>query len=286
MSSVDPSPYGAFKSLEWIEGVVWDVTGLPDAFASLLSDCSAIARDRSHATQHVAAALEILDIVEPAKSMYDPDGPDALKKAIDAAVVDPAYASMLGNICDTYYFLRALDVFGLDSKSFEGIVALLHPDEHDDTSSIEYTHAEIVAMLNTYLNKLESEYPGIKQYANCIMLEANVVQEFGACHELLYAFRSELPTDGDLYMETLRCVVDCVQENLDMEQLTERTHALYEGSLGEFWPAALNFIWELYNGSDGEYSLYNDSEEYVDVEYATSASGNIGVAKQTVSVAH
>ncbi|KAJ2394644.1 hypothetical protein GGI23_004609 [Coemansia sp. RSA 2559] len=283
MSSVEPSPHSVFKSLEWIEGVIWDVTGLPDAFASLLSECSAVSRDHDCASEHTAAALSILDVVEPAKSMYDASGPDALKEALETAANDATHAAMIGNICDTYYFLRALDVFSLDSASFERIVALLHPNEQDGASSIAYTHAEILAMLNTYLHKLEPEYPGIKQYANCIMLEANVEQEFGACHELLYAFRSELPADGELYMSTLRCIADCVHDNVGMNQLTERVHSLYDGSLSEFWPAALNFIWELYNGSEGE---YGDPVEDMDVEAAVNAADSVSMGKQTVSVAH
>ncbi|KAJ2552095.1 hypothetical protein EV175_003445 [Coemansia sp. RSA 1933] len=280
-SSTEPSLHSVFKSLEWIEGVVWDVTGLPDAFSSLLSECSAISRDHDHCSEHTASARAILDIVEPAKSAFDASGPDALNEAIETAANNDAYATMVGNICDSYYFLRALDVFSLDSNSFEKIVALLHPNEQADASPVTYTHAEIVATLNAYLHKLESEYPGIKQYANCIMLEANVEQEFGACHELLYSLRSELPADGDLYMHTLRCIAECVQENVGMEQLTERAHSLYGGSLGEFWPATLNFIWELYNGSDGE---YYDLEEDMDVEPAVNAIDDTGVINQTVSV--
>ncbi|KAI9501886.1 hypothetical protein GGI25_000232 [Coemansia spiralis] len=271
-----PSPHSVFRSLSWAEVVVWDATALPDAFASLLSHCSNIAHDREHVAEHQFAALATLDIFDSVKSMYDADGPDVLRKAIQIAVADDGFANVFGSICDTYYFLRALDVFGLDNQSFDGIVALLKLDEHDDTA-IPYTHSEIVALLNTYLHKLESKYPGIKQYATCVMLETNVEQEFGACRELLYAFRSELPADGDLYMNTLRCIADSMHENIDMEQLIERVRSLYDGSLSEYWPSALNFIWELYNDDGSEYMMEMEPPKNA-ADHTTGASNIVSVA--------
>ncbi|KAJ2371528.1 hypothetical protein H4S02_009525, partial [Coemansia sp. RSA 2611] len=37
--------YKTFKSLEWTEGVVWDLTGLPDAFLGILMHCRGISND-------------------------------------------------------------------------------------------------------------------------------------------------------------------------------------------------------------------------------------------------
>ncbi|KAJ1802275.1 hypothetical protein LPJ75_006234, partial [Coemansia sp. RSA 2598] len=227
------------KSLEWVDGVIWDLTGLPDAFVSLLMHCSEISRDAANARAHLTAAFELLDIAEPAKSKYDADGPDVLRSAIKLAVDDEAFASNLASLCDTYYFLRSLEIFSLDKQSFDKLVGLLKLDDTapGDASTYIHTHTEVVDSLNAYLGQLEDKYPGIKLFANCVMLEANIVQEFGTNFEHLFGLRSILPQDGELYMATLRCVVDSLHRNMDAAEMIAQARHLYEDAEPEYWEA-------------------------------------------------
>ncbi|KAJ2034471.1 hypothetical protein GGI08_008941, partial [Coemansia sp. S2] len=97
--------YKTFKSLEWIEGVVWDLTGLPDAFLGILLHCRGVACDQENAVAHQAAAFELLCITDPAVSLFDTNGPQVLKHAIEAAMADAEFATTLAGMCDSYYFL-------------------------------------------------------------------------------------------------------------------------------------------------------------------------------------
>ncbi|KAJ2792070.1 RNA export factor gle2 [Coemansia linderi] len=196
--------YKTFKSLEWTEGVVWDLTGLPDAFLGILMHCRGISNDHEYAKAHHAAALELLGVTNPAISLFDTNGPHVLGQAIKAAMDNAEFATTLAGVCDSYYFLRSLDVYDLDESSISELVDLLGLG--DQGGDFECTHADISGALDACLSRLESKYPGIKRYANCVMLEANVTQEFGASYEHLYSLRSELPPDGDLYMATLSCI--------------------------------------------------------------------------------
>ncbi|KAJ2010206.1 hypothetical protein IWW57_007019, partial [Coemansia sp. S610] len=67
--------YKTFKSLEWTEGVVWDLTGLPDAFLGILMHCRGISNDHEYAKAHHAAVLELLGVTNPAISLFDTNGP-------------------------------------------------------------------------------------------------------------------------------------------------------------------------------------------------------------------
>ncbi|KAJ1642007.1 hypothetical protein LPJ64_006099 [Coemansia asiatica] len=250
------------KSLEWVDGVIWDLTGLPDAFVSLLMHCSEILRDAANAHAHLGAAFELLDIAEPAKSKYDAEGPDVLRSAIKLAVDDRVFASNLASLCDTYYFLRSLEIFSLDKQSFDKLVGLLKLDDAalEDASAYSHTHTEVIDSLNAYLGQLEAKYPGIKLFANCVMLEANIMQEFGTNFEQLFALRSILPQDGELYMATLRSVVDSLHENLDAAGMIANVRYLYEDAEPEYWEAVSNAIWELQNGPDADNDMLCDDD--------------------------
>ncbi|KAJ2613181.1 hypothetical protein H4S08_002358, partial [Coemansia sp. RSA 1365] len=178
------SPHDVFKSLEWIEDVIWDLTGLPDVFVTLLSHCSSIYYDREHIQMHEQAALETVELANSANSLFDAEGPDELSAAVKKAATDLEVASKLASLCDTYYFLRSLNVFNLSKSEFDGLVELLQAGDQIDAGL--YTHADAVDSLNVYLDKLEVSHPGIKHYANCAMLEANIVQEFDTSYELLH----------------------------------------------------------------------------------------------------
>ncbi|KAJ1724157.1 hypothetical protein LPJ53_001554 [Coemansia erecta] len=286
MSSSDtitlPGLQTVLKSLEWVDGVTFDLTGLPDAFVSLLMHCSEISRDKANANAHLVAAYELLDIAEPAKSKYDADGPDVLRNAIMTAIDDGEFASQLASMCDTYYFLRSLDGFPLDEKSFGNIVNLLRLDE-TAASSAEMsadTHATVIDSLNAYLDQLETRYSGIKQFANCVMLEANIAQEFGTGYEHLYSLRSELPSDGKLYMATLHSIVDSVQKNLDTAHMIAAAHSLYQDDSACHWSVVCNTIWELQNGGDADH----DYSEDLDDEYYHDFLANANLPKHASSI--
>ncbi|KAJ2604323.1 hypothetical protein H4R99_001881 [Coemansia sp. RSA 1722] len=257
-----PELQSVLKSLEWVDGVIWDLTGLPDAFVSLLMHCSEISRDTANARAHLAAACELIDIAEPAKSKYDADGPDVLRSAVELAVDDKAFASNLASLCDTYYFLRSLDAFSLDKQSFDKLVGLLKLDDTvpEDASAYIHTHAEVVDSLNAYLGQLEAKYPGIKQFANCVMLQANIVQEFNTNFEPLFGLRSILPQDGELYMDTLRSVVDSLRQNMGAAEMISSARHLYENAEPGYWEAVSNAIWELHNGSDADNDMFCDED--------------------------
>ncbi|KAJ1842211.1 hypothetical protein LPJ73_005871 [Coemansia sp. RSA 2703] len=301
MSSTDtialPGLQTVFKSLEWVDGVTFDLTGLPDAFVSLLTHCSEISRDKDNANARLVAAYELLDITEPAKSKYDADGPDVLRNAIMTAIDDSEFASLLASMCDTYYFLRSLDGFSLDEKSFSDIVKLLRLDETaaPNAESTSETHATVIDSLNAYLDKLETRYPGIKQFANCVMLEANIAQEFGTGYEHLYNLRSELPSDGKLYVATLHSIVDSVQKNLDTAHMIAAARSLYQDENAEYWSVVCNTIWELQNGSDADHDYIDDDNDdyYYDFlanvnlpKHASSASGRAASGRKVGLVAN
>lgn len=239
--------YPIFKSLEWVEDVTWDQTGLPDAFVSLLSHCKELANDRANVTMHQSAAAEVLAITESPMSHYDVDGPDMMSEAVDMAAAEGNFAVTLAGMCDIYYFLHSLNVFEIDSKSFNKLVALLSAEgvQGAPKHSEESQHA--VDSLDQFLGKLENKYPGIEAYAHRIMLEANIVQEFGIGYETLQSFANELPTDGSLYNATLRCIAESTCKNMDLMQTLDHAHGSFNGSLSDYWPAACDFIWELFS---------------------------------------
>ncbi|KAJ2490309.1 hypothetical protein IWW37_003266 [Coemansia sp. RSA 2050] len=277
--------YKAFKSLEWAEGVVWDLTGLPDAFLGILLHCRGLYNDQENAKAHQAAVLELLGVTAPAISLFDTSGPQALKQAIKTAMTNAESASTLAGVCDSYYFLRSLDVFDLDESSISELVDLLRLD--DQGGGFECTHADISSALNACLGRLESKYPGIRHYANCVMLEANVAQEFGASYEHLYSLRSELPPDGDLYMATLSCIVACVQKNMTCEQMVAETCALFDKSLPERWASACGIICELLCSDHADESVYTTGS--AELGGASEPCGMIKSAdapNMPVSVAH
>ncbi|KAJ2327042.1 hypothetical protein GGI00_004571 [Coemansia sp. RSA 2681] len=247
--------YSAFKSLEWIEGVVWDLTGLPDAFLGILVNCRGIAYDQENAVAYQAAALELVCIADPAVSLFDDNGPQVLRQAIKVAMVNTEFAATLAGMCDSYYFLRSLDAFGLDESSFGELVGLLCLGEDQDAAC---THADISRALDACLLRLERKYPGIRHYANCVMLEANVTQEFGTSYEHLYSLRSDLPPDGNLYMATLSCIVSCAQKNKTSMQVVSEARALFAEGNSKHWARACDFICELQSSdhvSDNVYGI-------------------------------
>ncbi|KAJ2587555.1 hypothetical protein IWW49_003418, partial [Coemansia sp. RSA 1797] len=156
------NPHSVFKSLEWVETAVWDLTGLPDTFVNLLSHCGNMTADSDNLQMHEESALETLGFVDSAGSRYDSDGPFALKAAIKRAAADPEYAGMLASLCDTYYFIRSLNVFSLNAQEFDGLVDILQADDEIDMPL--YTHTDAVGLINVYLDKLEHKHPGIKHY--------------------------------------------------------------------------------------------------------------------------
>ncbi|KAJ1750315.1 RNA export factor gle2 [Coemansia sp. RSA 990] len=263
------NPHSVFRSLEWVESAIWDLTGLPDAFVTLLMHCSSMSSDSENLPMHEEAALESLGYVESAGSLYDSDGPFVLKAAIKRASTDPEFASVLASLCDTYYFLRSLNVFSLSSQEFDGLVDLLQAD--DETDVPLYTHADAVGLINVYLDKLEYNHPGIKHYANCAMLEANIVQELDTSYELLHRLRDQLPQDGDLYMASLRSILGCARDNATIAQVIEKTRKHYEGALSIFWDAAANIIWEMYAGADDDIDTFMDE----DIELFEPSSSNL-----------
>ncbi|KAJ2866417.1 RNA export factor gle2 [Coemansia aciculifera] len=250
--------YKTFKSLEWIEGVVWDLTGLPDAFLGILLHCRGVFNDQENAVAHQAAALELLCITDPAVSLFDTNGPQVLKHAIEAARVNAKFAATLAGMCESYYFLRSLDVFELDESSINELVDLLCLGDHGE-SDAECTHADISSALDACLRQLEAKYPGINHYANCVMLEANVTQEFGTSYEHLHGLRSELPPDGDLYMATLSCIVACAQKNMACEQMIIEVRTLFAESSSEHWACAFSFICELQSSDQVDDNVYSTS---------------------------
>ncbi|KAJ2289648.1 hypothetical protein IWW55_006247, partial [Coemansia sp. RSA 2706] len=78
-ASLPTNPHNVFKSLEWVENAVWDLTGLPDVFVTLLLYCSSMSTDSDDLSVHEKAALETLGLVESSGSLYDSDGPFVLK---------------------------------------------------------------------------------------------------------------------------------------------------------------------------------------------------------------
>ncbi|KAJ2851388.1 RNA export factor gle2 [Coemansia brasiliensis] len=263
------NPHSVFKSLEWVESAVWDLTGLPDAFVTLLMHCSSMSSDSEDLPMHEGAALESLGYVESAGSLYDSDGPFVLKAAIKRASTDQEFASMLASLCDTYYFLRSLNVFSLSSQEFDGLVDLLQADVETDAPL--YTHADAVGLINVYLDKLEYSHPGIKHYANCAMLEANIVQELDTSYDLMHRLRDQLPQDGDLYMATLRSILASARENATIAQAIEKTRRHYEGASSIFWDAASNAIWDMYAGADDDIDTIMDEE----IELLEPSSSNL-----------
>ncbi|KAJ2797664.1 hypothetical protein H4S07_005890 [Coemansia furcata] len=246
--------YKTFKSLEWVEGVVWDLTGLPDAFLGILLHCRGVACDQANVVEHKTAALELLCIADPAVSLFDTNGPQVLKQAIEAAISNAEFAATLAGMCDSYYFLRSLDVFSLDESSVGELVELLSLDDRGEDS--EPTHADISGALDACLCRLEIKYPGIRHYAKCVMLEANITQEFGTSYEHLYSLRSELPLDGDLYMATLSCIAACAQKNMTCEQMIIEAQALFTGSSSEWWACACTFICEIQDDDPVDHNVY------------------------------
>ncbi|KAJ1947686.1 hypothetical protein GGF37_000270 [Kickxella alabastrina] len=282
-----PSLLSIFKSLEWVDDNIWDLTGLPDTFVNLLLYCGDICRDKANTQVHFMAASELLSIADRPKSSYDIDGPAALKNAIKLATNDPVVASSLASLCDTYYFLRSLVIFELDEQSFTKLVELLKIDGADGQDEAPAcTHADVVNSLDAYLGQLEAQYPGIKVFANCAMLEANIAQEFGAGYKLLYGLRYELPADGELYMATLRCIVDSIRQNADVMEMIVNARCLYQGLLSEHWVAACNAIWELQNGHDSadQDAFINDSD-YDDDEQQLAADHTDAARTRTFGVA-
>ncbi|KAJ2892058.1 hypothetical protein IWW38_003362 [Coemansia aciculifera] len=270
MAGVD-NMYKTFKSLEWVEGVVWDLTGLPDAFLGILLHCKSIAHDQENADAHQAAALELLSIADPAVSLFDANGPQVLRQAIGAAMANADFAATLAGMCDSYYFLRSLDVFALDEGSVGKLVDLLCLG--GDQNDAAHTHADVARALDACLLQLESKYPGIRHYANCAMLEANIIQEFGTSYEHLYSLRSLLPPDGDLYVATLSCIVSCAQKNMACAEIIGEARALFAESPAEHWACACDFICEL------------QGSEYVDINNVYDV-GALDLESMIISVAH
>ncbi|KAJ2724884.1 hypothetical protein GGI07_001633 [Coemansia sp. Benny D115] len=252
-----PSLQSVLRSLEWVDNVTWDLTGLPDAFLGLLSHCSDICRDRANIATHFNAANELLGITDNTKSSYDAEGPDALKAAIRLSAEDTEFSANLASLCDTYYFLRSLDGFALDEQSFGKLVSLLRLEEPEgEGKSVAInTHQEVRDSLDAYLEELESEYPGIKQHVDRVMLEANIVQEFDADYEQLFSLRSKLPSDSTLYLDTLRCILEGAQKNMNGSQIISEAHRLYQDSNSEYWSVACGAIWELEHGRDGDVDI-------------------------------
>ncbi|KAJ2162910.1 hypothetical protein GGF46_000293 [Coemansia sp. RSA 552] len=274
------TPHAVFRSLQWVEDVVWDLTGLPDIFVSLLAQCSYIGQDSDNRPEYATEPLEILNLVRSADSKYDTDGPSMVEAAIKQAKADEGFAMELACLCNTYYFLRSMkSVFSLDEQEFDGLVGQLRPDRNADAPL--HTHADALGSLNLFLDKLEPKYPGIRHYASCIMLEANVVKEYGTTYEYLHGLRSQLPPDGDLYMATLRSIIESVHQNATVAQTMESAHALYENALPDYWTAASNGIWDIIEGGDGEVEAEIDYDEPLDaVGPATPQSRTVSVAPQ------
>ncbi|KAJ2355282.1 hypothetical protein IWW50_005079 [Coemansia erecta] len=282
------NPHSVFKSLEWVETAIWDLTGLPDAFVTLLSHCSSMSTDIDNLPMHEEAALETLCLADSAGSLYDSDGPFTLKAAIKRAALDPEFPGMLASLCDTYYFLRSLNVFSLSTHEFDGLIDLLQADDEIDVPL--YTHTDAVGLINVYLDKLEHSHPGIKHYATCAMLEANLVQELDTSYELLSSLRDHLPQDGDLYLATLRSILNSARENGTIAQVIARARQHYSGALSIYWDAASNVIWDLYSGADEDVDMNADEDDnYVDMLEAPGASlmaDHADAQARVVSVAH
>ncbi|KAJ2082894.1 hypothetical protein H4R24_001224 [Coemansia sp. RSA 988] len=270
------SPHDVFKSLEWIEDVVWDLTGLPDVFVTLLSHCSSIYYDRDQSQMHEQAALKTVELANSANSLFDAEGPGELGAAVKKAATDLEFASTLASLCETYYFLRSLNVFYLSNSEFDGLVELLKAGDQVDAGL--YTHADAVGSLNVYLDKLEANHPGIKHYANCAMLEANIVQEFDTTYELLHGLRDQLPSDGDLYMATLRSIVNSAHDNATMAQVIENAHALYVADLAQYWTTAANTIWEVLAGTDADADADYELLDGSITEYTGPQGRELGMA--------
>ncbi|KAJ2501540.1 hypothetical protein GGH96_001861 [Coemansia sp. RSA 1972] len=279
------NPHSVFKSLEWVETAVWDLTGLPDTFVTLLSHCSDMATDSDNIQMHEESALETLGFVDSAGSRYDSDGPFALKAAIKRAAADSEYAGMLASLCDTYYFIRSLNVFSLNAQEFDGLVDILQADDEIDMPL--YTHTDAVGLINVYLDKLEHKHPGIKHYATCAMLEANIVQELDTSYELLNSLRDHLPQDGELYMTTLRSILNSARENGTIAQVIARARKHYAGAKTVFWDAASNVIWDLYSGADEDVDMNPDDEiDMIGAGSAINMGDHADAQARFVGVAH
>ncbi|KAJ2469051.1 hypothetical protein GGI02_003511 [Coemansia sp. RSA 2322] len=246
----DVDMFHMFKALEWTEDVLWDLTGLPDTFADILLHCKGIFYDEHNALAHQAVALELLGFTNSAKSLFDANGPDMLQRAIESATTSAVFASTLASISEAYYFLRALDAFALDDISVNELAKLLLLD--DQGAVVACTHADVASALDACLSRLDVKYPGIRLYANCAMLEANIAQEFGTSHEHLYSLRSELPVDGNLYMAILKCIIECARENMTCSQVVNKARCLFVGAKSEYWPTVASFIFELQGDDDGD----------------------------------
>ncbi|KAI8326503.1 hypothetical protein GQ54DRAFT_294745 [Martensiomyces pterosporus] len=261
-----------FKSLGWAESMLWCSTGHPDAFAKLLASCSSISYDRSSAPEHQSVALHLLSDAESASRKTRAPGSSSrqtLEKAVLLASSNEAYAGGLASLCGIYYFLRRLDVFELDDTSLGGLTDALRLDQSgEQVEQASATHKDALDSLNACLGRLETKYPGIKLYTNCAMLETNIGQEFGVGLEPFAVLRNALPGDGELYLATLRCIVDCLQRNLGTTQTLHEARRLYTGSLDQYWVMASNFIWELQDGMSFGHELDDDEYLWEDEEFA------------------
>ncbi|KAJ1966248.1 hypothetical protein GGI12_000210 [Dipsacomyces acuminosporus] len=279
--ALDDSPnlrlHKVFGSLAWAESVLWDSTGSPDAFARLLASCSSISLDRSKAQEHQDVALKLLNQAHAIgrKSIGDYQ---TLKQAVQLAMENEAYANGLANLCGIHYFLRRLDAFSLDDQSLSRVIDSLKLFDQTDLLS---THESTIDALNACLGQLEARYPGIKQYTNCAMLETNVGQEFGLGPDQFAALRSALPADGELYLDTLRCIAGCLQKNLDTTETLQEARRLYSDSaLAEYWIPVSNFIWDLQNSmefDDDDENVWDEEDIY---DYEDGGHGIKHVAKK------
>ncbi|KAJ2126851.1 hypothetical protein IW136_006565 [Coemansia sp. RSA 678] len=119
------------------------------------------------------------------------------------------------------------------------------------------------------------------------MLEANIVQELDTSYELLNSLRDYLPQDGELYMTTLRSILNSARENGTIAQVIARARKHYAGAKTVFWDAASNVIWDLYSGADEDVDMSPDDEiDMLGAGSAINAGDHTDAQARFVSVAH
>ncbi|KAJ1951180.1 hypothetical protein EC988_004119 [Linderina pennispora] len=251
--------YQAYKSLIWADQALWGATSAPDAFGHLLALSSGIAyAPASHRPAFVPALKQTLDI---SKQPATPER-TTLERAWSQAAKDHTYAVGLANLCGTYYFLRRLTPFNLGDQDLGKLISALQFDDmaNDDT----------VDALDACLGQLEPMYPGIQLFVNFARLETNIMQECGLGLEPFDTLRGALPQDGELYFNTLQCIVGCLQKNAGITQMLSETRKLYADSLIEFWSAASSLVWEINDAAAAAYAQQFDDDEFADDEFGAA----------------
>ncbi|ORX70486.1 hypothetical protein DL89DRAFT_266694 [Linderina pennispora] len=203
------------------------LTPLYQAYKSLIWADQALwgATSAPDAFGHLLALSTLKQTLDISKLPATPER-TTLERAWNQAVKDHTYAVGLANLCGTYYFLRRLTPFNLDAC----------------------------------LGQLEPVYPGIQLFVNFARFETNIMQECGLGLEPFDTLRRALPQDGELYFNTLQCIVGCLQKNAGITQMLSETRKL-------FGPAASSLVWEINDAAAAAYAQQFDDDEFADDEF-------------------